>query len=96
MLFHVEMTVKIPHDLDVNFVNELKAKEKAMSQDLQRSGKWVDIWRIVGKYSNISIFNVESPAELHDILSNLPLFPFMEIEVKALCKHYSSIKEGEL
>ena len=65
MLFHVEMTVKIPHDLEVNFVNELKAKEKAMSQDLQRSGKWVDIWRIVGKYSNISIFNVESPAELH-------------------------------
>jgi muconolactone D-isomerase len=96
MLFHVEMTVKIPHDADANFVNELKAKEKAMSQDLQRSGKWVDIWRIVGKYSNISIFNVESPAELHDILSNLPLFPFMEIEVKALCKHYSSIKEGEL
>jgi muconolactone D-isomerase len=96
MLFHVEMTVKIPHDSDVNFINELKAKEKAMSQDLQRSGKWVDIWRIVGKYSNISIFNVESPAELHDILSNLPLFPFMEIEVKSLCKHYSSIKEGEL
>lgn len=96
MLFHVEMAVKIPHDLDVNFVNELKAKEKTMAQDLQRSGKWVDLWRVVGKFSNISIFNVESPAELHEILSNLPLFPFMEIEVNALCKHYSSIKEGEL
>ncbi len=96
MLFHVEMTVNIPHNLDAAFVNELKATEKAMSQELQRSGKWVNIWRIVGKYSNISIFNVDSPAELHEILSNLPLFPFMEIEVKSLCKHYSSIKEGEL
>ena len=32
MLFHVEMTVKIPHDSDVDFVNELKAKEKAMKE----------------------------------------------------------------
>ena len=52
------MTVNIPQNLDVVFVNELKATEKAMSQELQRSGKWVSIWRIVGKYSNISIFNV--------------------------------------
>ncbi len=96
MLFHVEMTVKIPHDLEVDFVNDLKAKEKAYSQDLQRSGKWVYIWRIVGKYANVSIFDVESPTELHDLLSNLPLFPYMDIEVKAMCKHYSSIRETEI
>lgn len=96
MLFHVEMNVKIPHDLDETVANDLKAKERAMSQELQSSGKWVNIWRIVGKYANISLFNVESSAELHEILSSLPLFPYMEIEVKALCKHYSSIKEYEI
>jgi muconolactone D-isomerase len=96
MLFHVEMTVNIPYNLDENFVNELKAKEKTYSQALQQSGKWVNIWRIVGKYANISLFDVESSTELHELLSNLPLFPFMEIKVTALCKHYSSIKEGEL
>jgi muconolactone D-isomerase len=96
MLFHVEMTVNLPHDLDGAIADALKAKEKAMCQDLQRSGKWVDIWRIVGKYANVSLFNVESPAELHEILTTLPLFPFMQIEVKVLCRHYSSIKEGEL
>ncbi len=93
MLFHVEMTVNIPFNLDKDYVNVLKEKEKAMSQELQRSGKWVDIWRVVGKYANISIFNVESPDELHDILSKLPLFPFMEVNVTSLCKHYSAIKE---
>lgn len=96
MIFHVEMTVNIPFNLDKDYVNELKAKEKEMSQALQRSGKWVDIWRVVGKFANVSIFNVESPAELHDILSNLPLFPFMDIKVTALCQHYSAIKNSEL
>lgn len=96
MLFHVEMNVKIPHDLEETVVNDLKAKERALSQELQRSGKWVSIWRVVGKYANISIFNVDNPGELHDILSSLPLFPYMEIEVTALCKHYSSINEEEV
>jgi catechol 1,2-dioxygenase len=96
MLFHVEMTVNIPHNIDRDYVNVLKAKEKEMSQALQRSGKWVDIWRVVGKFANVSIFNVESPAELHDILSNLPLFPFMDMKVTALCQHYSAIKNSEL
>jgi muconolactone D-isomerase len=95
MLFHVEMTVNIPHNLDKDYVNVLKAKEKEMSQALQRSGKWVDIWRVVGKFANVSIFNVESPAELHDILSNLPLFPFMDMKVTALCQHYSAIKNSD-
>jgi catechol 1,2-dioxygenase len=92
MLFQVEMTVNIPFNMDKDYVNVLKEKEKAMSQALQRSGKWVDIWRVVGKYANISLFNVENPGELHDILSQLPLFPFMDVKVTALCQHYSAIK----
>jgi muconolactone D-isomerase len=96
MLFQVQMTVNIPHDIDVDYINEVKAKEKEYSQELQRQGKWVFIWRVVGKYQNISIFDVASPAELHDLLSNLPLFPYMEIQVTALCKHFSSIKESEI
>ena len=33
--------------------------------------------------------------ELHDILSTLPLFPFMEITVSPLCRHPSSIREDD-
>jgi muconolactone D-isomerase len=86
------MAVNIPLDFDKAAADELKAKEKAISQELQRSGKWVHLWRIVGKYSNISVFDVASNDELHEILSTLPLFPFMQIEVMPLAKHYSSIK----
>lgn len=45
-----------------------------------------------GKYSNISIFDVDSADELNEILFGLPLFPYMDIEVTALAKHGSDIK----
>lgn len=91
-LFHVRMDVDIPRDLDPEVRAETIAREKAYSQDLQRQGKWREIWRIVGKYSNISIFDVDSADELHEILWNLPLFPYMNIEIMPLTKHGSDIK----
>ncbi|HEY5852795.1 MAG TPA: muconolactone Delta-isomerase [Aldersonia sp.] len=91
-LFHVRMDVDIPRDLDPDVRADTIAREKAYSQDLQRKGKWPEIWRIVGQYSNISIFDVESADELHEVLWNLPLFPYMTIEVTPLTKHGSDIK----
>jgi muconolactone D-isomerase len=91
MLYMVHMIVDIPDSLPAEEANRIKAEEKQYSQDLQRSGKWPSIWRIVGEYANISIFDVESNDELHDILSKLPLFPFMTITVTPLARHPSAI-----
>jgi len=91
MLYAVRMDVAIPGDLDPTVREETVARERAYSQELQRTGEWAHIWRIVGLYSNISIFDVESNARLHEILSNLPLFPYMKIEVTALTSHPSAI-----
>jgi muconolactone D-isomerase len=90
------MDVLLPVDMPAEMANEIKAREKAYSQDLQRSGKWRHIWRLVGEYANYSIFDVESNAELHDILSGLPLFPYMKISVTPLCRHPSSIRDDDI
>lgn len=95
MLFHVRMDVRIPHDLDPIRVDELKRVEKERAQALQSEGKWRHLWRIAGQYSNISIFDVENVQELHDLVSTLPLFPFMDITVTPLCRHPSSIHETD-
>lgn len=95
MLFHVRMDVTIPHDLPASEAAEIIAKEKAYSQALQRSGKWRHIWRIAGAYANYSVFDVKDNAELHEILSGLPLFKFMRIEVAPLLRHPSSIRDGD-
>lgn len=91
MLFKVEMTVNIPSSLPKVEADEIKAKEKAYSQQLQREGKWLHIWRVAGLYANVSIFDVADNQELHDLLTALPLYPFMEISVQPLCRHPSAI-----
>ena len=91
MLFAVRMDVHLPPDIDPDARAALLAREKAYSQDLQQAGKWPHIWRIVGQYANLSIFDVTDGGELHDILWNLPLFPYMRIEVTPLAGHPSDI-----
>ncbi|WP_163508830.1 muconolactone Delta-isomerase [Fodinicola acaciae] len=91
MLFHVRMDVTLPPDLDPARRDELVAAERVRAQQLQRAGKWRHLWRIAGHYSNISVFDVESVDELHDILWQLPLFPYMSITVTALARHPSDI-----
>ena len=91
MLFKVEMTVNIPSSLPKAEADEIKAKEKAYSQQLQREGKWLHIWRVAGLYANVSIFDVADNQQLHDLLTALPLYPYMEISVQPLCRHPSAI-----
>jgi muconolactone D-isomerase len=92
MLFHVQIDVRIPHDVDPEKLQELSAKEHQRAKELQLQRKWVHLWRVAGKYSNISIFDVESPGELHEILNSLPLYPFMQVEIAALCHHPGSLE----
>ncbi|MDX1725886.1 MAG: muconolactone Delta-isomerase [Pseudomonas sp.] len=95
MLFHVKMTVKLPLDMDPAQAARIKADEKKLAQRLMREGKWRHLWRIAGQYANYSVFDLESVQELHDTLTQLPLFPYMEIEIDALCRHPSSIREDD-
>lgn len=95
MLYHVIMNVKIPDDLPADEAQQIIAREKAYSQDLQRSSKWRHIWRIAGQYANCSIFDVRDHDELHQILSGLPLFRFMDIQVTPLVRHPSAIRDDD-
>jgi muconolactone D-isomerase len=92
MLFHVRINVRIPHDADPDKIKQLGAQEHERAKELQLQGKWVHLWRVAGKYANVSVFEVASSDELHEILSSLPLYPFMEIDVSALSHHPGSLE----
>lgn len=91
MLYHVRMDVHPPAALDPAEFDRIKAREKAMAQEMQRDGRWVHLWRIAGQYSNISIFDVPDHDALHAILAGLRLFPFMIILVTPLARHPSAV-----
>lgn len=91
MLFQVQMDVRLPHTIPPAEAAELKRVEKEKAQALQAEGKWRHLWRVAGRYANVSVFDVEGAEELHALLSTLPLFPYMQIDVTPLCRHPSSI-----
>ena len=92
MLFLVEMEVDLPHDLDDEQAAQLRAEERAKAQELQRAGYWRHLWRVAGRYANVSVFDVESVDQLHALLTELPLFPYLDIQVTALAQHPSAIE----
>ena len=95
MLFHVRMNVNLPASMPAAEAAALKHAEKDLAQQLQREGKWRHLWRIAGQYANVSIFDVDSVDELHALLTALPLFPYMQIDVMPLCRHPSSIRSDD-
>ena len=92
MLFHVSMTIRIPHGADPEKITQLNAQEHERAKELQLQGRWLHLWRVAGKWASVSIFNVDSPDELHEIVNSLPLYPFMEVDVTALCHHPGSME----
>lgn len=94
MFFHVRMDVAIPHSLDPDQRFRLLSAEKELAQELQRQGVWVHLWRVAGRYSNISVFDVESNDRLHELLWSLPLFPYMHVEVTPLAQHPSALGDA--
>jgi muconolactone D-isomerase len=91
MLYLVRMDVTPPRDMAPEEFSRIKSDEKEYALGLQRDGRWRHIWRVVGQYSNYSIFDVAGHDELHRLLQDLPLFPYMKIEVTPLATHPSDL-----
>jgi muconolactone D-isomerase len=92
MMFQVEIEVRIPAQIDRETVDRLGRLEHERAAELQRAGKWQHLWRVVGRFANLSIFEVESNDELHAILESLPFYPYMNIEVTPLCRHPGALR----
>jgi len=92
MLYCVMMEVNIPADIDAAELAKLREAEKNRAIEMQKSGKFVHLWRVAGRPANISIFDCESNDELHELLTSLPMFSYFSVNIVPLAKHPSSIK----
>ena len=66
---------------------ELREKEVAMAGELAKKGHLVRMWRVVGRRENWGLWRAKDATEMHAILSALPIWPYMEIQVMALAQH---------
>jgi muconolactone D-isomerase len=88
MEFLVQIQVNLPPDMDQQQRDGLLARERERGMDLRGSGVIRRIWRIPGRFANVGIWNAQDATSLHEYVSSLPLFPWLEVEVTALARHY--------
>lgn len=92
MKFLCHMAVAFPEGMKREEVESYQKREREYSQALQRSGEFEQIYRVLGKYENISIFEVDSTERLHEILSGFPMYAHMSIETTALVRHPNALE----
>lgn len=87
------MDVTFPESLTPEQVSDFVAREQEYSGNLQEKGTMKGIWRVVGEYSNYSIYDVADNDELQQVLSSFPMYKYMKIKVTPLAKHPNATRD---
>ena len=82
------MKVNIPHDMPSEVAADIKAGKSLRPGPAEQQ---VAAPLAVAAATPTSAFLIADNAELQDLISNLPLFPFMDITGNP-CRHPSSIR----
>ena len=87
MEFLVEIEVRLPVELDAENRAALQAAEQARGRALAESGVLRAIWRVPGRLANRAIWSAADATALHEALTSLPLWPYMDVAVTPLGRH---------
>lgn len=90
MRFLVEIRVELPPELrdpESERRRQLLASELARGVELRRAGAIASIWRVPGALRNLGVWEAEDATALHELISSLPLFPWIECTVTPLAEH---------
>ncbi len=88
MEFLVEIEVSLPPDMDPATREDLLALERVRGLELKSSGTIARIWRIPGRLANVGIWQAEDATVLHEAITSLPLFPWLDARVTPLALHH--------
>ncbi len=88
MEFLVQIQVTFPPGLASTDRQELMEREQARGWELKNEGVIRRMWRIPGRTANVGIWDAADATALHDALSSLPMFPYIDATVTPLATHY--------
>ena len=92
MEFLVEIEVLWPPHGDQAEKARLMAAE-AVRRELAAEGALLRLWRVPGRWANIGLWRAGDATALHEALSSLPLFPWLDVRVRPLARHPSDPQE---
>lgn len=96
MEFLVNIEIQWPPDGDDDLREEIFQAELARGQALARAGVMRRLWRVPGRWANWGLWEAEDATALHDALSSLPLWPWMDITVHPLARHLNDPADMDL
>ncbi|HEY2639118.1 MAG TPA: muconolactone Delta-isomerase family protein [Streptosporangiaceae bacterium] len=83
----VDIKVRLPGGLPADERQRLLAAELRRGKELRANQAIQRIWRVPGALRNVGIWSATDATELHELISSLPLFPYMEVAVTPLAVH---------
>jgi muconolactone D-isomerase len=94
MEFLVQISIDLPADLDAAERQRLADAERERGLELMGAGSIVRIWRVGdpsaiarGHRENVGLWKADDEPDLRELLSTLPLFPWMTLDVTQLRTH---------
>lgn len=87
MEFLVRLTPRFPATQTEAERTALLAAERARGSELLAAGKVRRMWRLPGTTSALLLWDVESPDELHSLLSSMPAWQYCDVEVTTVMQH---------
>ncbi|MGE0240805.1 MAG: muconolactone Delta-isomerase [Parvibaculaceae bacterium] len=88
MEFLVEIDVNLPPDFDAGKAEDLRKAEARRGVELYEAGTIRRVWRVPGRRAAVAIWEAPDATALHAALASLPLFPWLDIKVRPLARHY--------
>ncbi|QBJ98690.1 muconolactone delta-isomerase [Rhodococcus sp. ABRD24] len=87
MEFLVNIRINIPADMPEEQYNKLVVDERELAALLAEKGTLKRMWRVPGRRENWGLWSAIDATELHETLSSLPVWPWMDLDVHPLAQH---------
>ncbi|AIJ22924.1 MULTISPECIES: muconolactone Delta-isomerase family protein [Amycolatopsis methanolica group] len=87
MEFLVRTENRLPADTPGQTRDQLRKAERERAMELRADGVLKRLWRVPGRNATIGLYEAEDPAALHDALTSLPMWPWMDVTVEPLATH---------
>jgi len=84
-LLHIKVT--FPPDGDPEEKARRIAAEGIRARELAAQGVIKRVWRIPGQWANYGIWEAPDATTIHNAVTSLPMWPYLEVEVTPLAAH---------
>lgn len=87
MEFLVRTENRMPADTPAELRDGLRAAERVRADELRAAGTLKRLWRIPGRWATVGLYEAPDATALHEAISSLPMWPWMEVTVEPLATH---------